>query len=191
MKKGFTKIIIGQLFLFLNIHFFIDWLPDPIGFFLIHSGIKELSKRWNLGSNAIIVKNLAITFAFLSIPSVFISRTTDQEIFHMFLFTQVYLIIMNIAFLIFIFYLFHFLFDIAKRAEEQNLLKNSIRLFYLSFIVWLIIGTTQSFVWNIQEGWLVMTLSILYMVNIVLQILFILLLFSYRKTPDGWLEAKM
>ncbi|WP_404332506.1 hypothetical protein [Mesobacillus maritimus] len=51
LYEGFRKIFWGFILVFLEIHLLIiDILPDPIGYYLIFSGINLLNKHYGVSS---------------------------------------------------------------------------------------------------------------------------------------------
>lgn len=185
MKRIFTKILVGYLFLWLDIYLFVDLLPDPLGFYFIYSAMKDFMKKWNFSSKARIVKNLAILFMILSLPTMFVSKITEVPWPEMMSLTYGYLKLMDIINLIFLFYLFHLLLEVAKAADEDELLKNTTRLFYSYFIVFFAVYIAEPFLWNVHDGWFEKMFIAFSFSAFVLQILFLLLINTYRKVYDG------
>lgn len=185
MKRIFTKIFIGYLFLWLDIYLFVDLLPDPLGFYFIYSAMKDFMKKWNFSSKARIVKNLAILFMILSLPTMFVSKIMEVHLPETIPLTYGYLKLMDIIYLVFLFYLFHLLWDIAKAADEDELLKYTNRLFYVYFIAFFAIYIAEPFLWNVHDGWFEKLFIAFSLFAFILQILFLLLINNYRKLYDG------
>ena len=76
----FKKLFWGFLFVFLEIHIIIDILPDPIGYFMIFSGLILLLKNIPDSKPGKHAMRWAQALIILSIPSVFLSQNEINQL---------------------------------------------------------------------------------------------------------------
>ena len=69
MNKALRYLFWGYLFIFLGINIGIDWLPDPVGYYLIYAGCFMLIDTYPHAKKA---GNLSAIGIAISIPAVFI-----------------------------------------------------------------------------------------------------------------------
>ncbi|HLR02763.1 MAG TPA: hypothetical protein VK111_08500 [Virgibacillus sp.] len=128
MRKSFGSIIIGVLFIFLDIRVgAIDVFLDPIGYWFIYYGVIRLMDEYPVARRA---KNSAAMLAFLTIPTVFISM---NAVFHPLSFLGLYMPLLQFLMIIFMFFLFQLMLQIADKKGYQKLYKQT-RLFMFIYI---------------------------------------------------------
>ncbi|WP_010098766.1 hypothetical protein [Ornithinibacillus scapharcae] len=178
MGSAFRKIFWGYLLVFLEVHFiFIDVLPDPVGYFLIYSGVSSLVSDYPIGNRA---KNWALLLMILSIPSVFISQNDMNEVQYLTAWS-IYESIMGLLKIILVFYVFQLMLAISNRlaVTELNDWTRKFSTFYLVIMLGI-----QLFGWigmNIPTDFLLTIVIILVIGSLVLEIMLLFLIHKYKK----------
>lgn len=111
MSQAVKWIFIGHLFVWFRIDIIIDWLPDPLGYFLIYLGASKLSTEYSVSPKA---SRFAATGVFLSLPSVFISFLPSGVL------TGNYYILLLLVKLVVAFYLFSLLKAITAKFNQSE-----------------------------------------------------------------------
>src|SRR5690554_4716551 len=127
MVAAFRKIFWGYLITLIDIHIIIfDFFPDPIGFWLIYSGISQITEELSVGKGA---KFAAMAFIFTSVPTVFIRvETTPFSLSGSYQFSgwTIYLLIYHLLIIILIYYLFQVFIELTNKYKLENLQSSSI-----------------------------------------------------------------
>lgn len=92
MSSIFLKIFWGYILTKLDIRIYIDIFVDPIGYYLIYTGIKQLVKDFPIGNKAKIV---SFGLIFYSLPSVVIDNLTNINwiwYYHILIFLDIILV---------------------------------------------------------------------------------------------------
>ncbi|MCH1626707.1 hypothetical protein [Fredinandcohnia quinoae] len=172
MNQGFKRLFWGYLLILLEIHYLVvDILPDPLGYYLICSGVVKLSREFPLSTKA---KNLAILMIFISIPTVFIQQNAP-ELNQNWLWSS-YATAIDILNLILVFYLFQVIMKVATKLGDLALISRSAITFKVYIIVMLIITFSQSFLMNTTSDWMYGYAIITIPISLIMEILFLLLL---------------
>ncbi|MCK6255618.1 hypothetical protein LCY76_03135 [Fictibacillus sp. KIGAM418] len=183
MRESFHKLFWGFLLILIEIHIIaIDILPDPIGYYMVFSGLSLLK----LKSPAILkAKYLALGLVFISIPTVFIQQnsvngSTSGHIFDLSLW-PIYTQVIGIIKLILVFYVFQILLDIAMKKGDQQLYATARYRFISYMAVMLIFNITLPFTMNIV-GDLVTAYTVAFLLlSLLVEVMFLLLLRKYGK----------
>lgn len=176
MKNAFTKIFFGYLISQIELHMvFIDLLPDPIGYFLIFLGVRDLLEGHPAGRKA---ANWALALIFISLPTVLIPMPSSNgaiiseagEIYHMGL---------PILQLILVFYLFQLLLEIAEKGFDLPLQNRTLKLFRF-YIVWMLAAQICGAFLLGSTGQII--LFFLTLGSLLLKALFLMLVWRFRIT---------
>lgn len=178
--SAFTKIFWGFLLVFLDIRLFmpIDLFADPIGYFLIFSGVHLLVNDFPIGRKA---KYLSITLSILSIPTLFYDKV-DAGVGEYFSYLNWYLSALGLAHYILIFFVFQLIVEIANRSKNENLIRRSSTTFIAFFIVTFVIYLWTTFAINLpmHSNWVISVSTLLLIIGFIMGILFLTLLWSTR-----------
>ncbi|SOC39838.1 hypothetical protein [Ureibacillus acetophenoni] len=170
MSPIFRKIFWGYILTIFDIRIFIDILIDPIGYYLIYSGIKQLINKFPIGNKS---KYVSLALIFYSIPSIFYEDTLNDW--------DWYYGIFSLMDLILVFYLFQLIIEIAKAANDPSFEKRSLWTGRIYFINIFIIYLFSSFLPNIPLNNSLIFISIIILLStLVLEIMFLVLLWATR-----------
>jgi hypothetical protein len=178
LYEGFRKIFWGFILVFLEIHLMvIDILPDPIGYYLIFSGINLLNNYFGVSSKG---KEVAFGLVVLSLPTLFIQNQAVEQMSG----AAIYLSLIGIVNLVLAFYLFQLMVSIATKKDDDYLLKRTTTTFRVYMVLMLLFTLLESFFINMTQS--VMSGFILFsaIVGLVMNILFLILLSKFSKLPD-------
>ncbi|MBM7571210.1 hypothetical protein [Aquibacillus albus] len=191
MRFAFTRIFWGFIFVLLEIHIVvIDVLPDPIGYFLIYYGLTSLSKEFPSEKKA---SNLAMVLLFLSIPTVFVQQTNagqSVQTFSLLSGWSIYAWIVSIANIVLVFFIFQLLVEIVRKYGDEALIIRTSRIFKAYILIMLVIEIFNPFSVNLSPDFMI-GISILFVIlPLVMQIIFLVLLWSYRKLDSTVIYRK-
>lgn len=179
MKKAFTKIIWGYLFVLIELNIFIDVLADPVGYYLIYSGVSLFLKDFPIGHRA---KTLSFALIFLSLPTMFIHQNINEFNSVSFLSGwSIYMTIVSFINLFLVFYLFKLLMAIVQRHQDERLIMRTSRTFTSYMLVMLFVLCLKSFSINLSGDALLWIIAIIFIASIIIEIVFLLLLLTIRK----------
>lgn len=152
MKSSFRKIFWGLMLILLEIHIVaIDILPDPLGYFLVFSGVSALEMKNNLrDSNK--VKTMSLVLLFISIPTIFVQNTSN-EVVSPYSVWSMYMTGLGILKLVLVFYLLRFMVTIAQERGVVELVKRTMKTGKEYITAMLIVMLIESFLVNLPEGW--------------------------------------
>ncbi|OZU87406.1 hypothetical protein CIL03_16430 [Virgibacillus indicus] len=183
MRNSFRKIFLGFLLVLIDIHIFIDILPNPVGYFLIGAGITELPGKFAAGNKAY---SMAIFLCLLSIPTLFIPQHTIENLLSMW---GIYFTLLVLLKLILTFYLFQIMMEIVKDRNEMKLENRTAKIFkeymIVMFAIQIGIPFTMNLSRNIQSGYTMITTII----ALILEVIFMVLLLSFRDVDDEGKES--
>ncbi|SHF70569.1 hypothetical protein [Ornithinibacillus halophilus] len=180
MRNEFLKIFWGFLFVLIEIHIaVIDLLPDPIGYYLIYSGISSLTQEHQIGKKA---TNWASALCVISIPSVFVQQAVDTM--RVLSEWSIYFLILGLLKLILVFYVFQVLLELAKRHEARDLASYTKKLFKAYVVIMLVIQIIQPFIINIPPEIMHSLLFIIPVTILIMEVIFIVLIFKYRNLRE-------
>lgn len=178
--SAFTKIFWGFLLVFLDIRLFmpIDIFADPIGYFLIFSGVQIMVKDFPIGRKA---KYLSIVLSIFSIPTIFYEKV-DVGVGEFISYFNWYLSALGLAHYILIFFVFQLIVEIAKRSENEELIRRSSTTFTAFFIVTFVIYLWTTFAINLpmHSNWVISVSTSLLIIGFIMGIVFLTLLWSTR-----------
>lgn len=179
-RRGFKYMIIGFLFALLDIHLFIDVLPDPVGYVLIASGIVKLAAG---RPNAKKAEITAYIMMVLSIPTFFFSGEVLQQMQSESIGWQSLGIVVSIGHLILVYFIFHMLLhevEYLLDAEELHSRIRKMMIIYMSIA--LSSAFLQPFLLNMEEG-IALRLGIgILMLMLIVHIAFLVHLRGLQKT---------
>lgn len=175
MRKSFGSIIIGVLFIFLDIRVgVIDIFLDPVGYWFIYYGVIRLMDTYPIAKRA---KNGAVTLAFLTIPTVFISM---NAVFHPLSFLGLYMPLLQFLTIIFMYFLFQIMLQIADK-KDRSLYKQTRTFMFIYISAKVLIFLVQLFsVSGTNQEIYMIGLSLL---GMGLNIVFLGWLFRFRMFP--------
>ena len=183
-RRAFKYMIAGFLLVLLDVHIFFDFLPDPLGYILIASGIHQLAAGKPNAKKAVIT---AYVLMALSIPTLFLSGEVLTQMQVNSTSWLVYGFSITLIDLILMYYIFRMLMHEVdypiEAAEKQNGIKK-IMIVYMTitltstFIQSFLINMNQDVQSTVAVAIIVLTLSV--------HVAFILTLRNLQKTftPD-------
>lgn len=181
MASAFRKMFWGYLFIFLEIHIFIDLLADPIGYGMIYSGISMLAKE---SLSAKKPKILAQALIWYSLPTVFIQGEISQQALGLpvaFTGWTVYFSSLHLLNIILVFYLCKLLIEYSKQQSQNELSKSTANTLKAYMIVMLFAELYFSFAINLHETDAVYIIFPVILTSLVMHIVFLSHLHRYRK----------
>ncbi|MDL4841177.1 hypothetical protein [Aquibacillus rhizosphaerae] len=185
MEFAFKRLFWGFIFILIEIHIFvIDILPEPIGYYFIASGLAWLLKEYPIAKKA---SNLAYVLIVVSIPTVFINQNAMNNVIVSLSGWSLYIIALNIAKLIIVFYVFKIMLLIAKACTHEFLYTNTTRIFTAYMVIMLLGELARSFGMNMSG--IIGFIVVVSIIMLVLEIVFLMLLRKYSKLTDH-VEAK-
>lgn len=182
MSEAFSKIFWGYVLVLFEIHFFvIDILPEPVGYYLIFSGITMLLNDFPIGSKA---KNMALALLFISIPTVFVQQNAGADQLGQIPFLTgwpLYMTVLGVSKLILVFYIFQLIMAIVKEHGDYALIDRTTKTFYTYIIVMVLTMIVHSFSINFSTEQFLVVMIISLVVGFIMEILFLVLLRRLRK----------
>ncbi|MDX1807569.1 MAG: hypothetical protein R3267_11145 [Paenisporosarcina sp.] len=146
MRNAFKYILTGYILIFIDIHLFVDILPDPIGYFMILLGARKIEFNESRLNPARIVATLLLV---ISIPSVFINpqllQTQTPE------WWGIYTTAMSLLDLILVYFLFQLIKKVVELLKSPKLTFKTENTYKGYMIVMLIILFIQPFLTNMSE----------------------------------------
>lgn len=181
MKRlGFKNMIIGFLLILLDIHIFIDVLPDPVGYLLIGVGIIKLGTG---GLQAKKAEMTAYIMMVLSLPTFFLSGEVLQHMQSASMGWILYGFVTSIGDLILVYFVFRMLLQEVEFPINQEENHNRVRKMMVIYMsIALCITFLQPFLLNMEEN-TAMVLGIIFIVLFLsVHIAFLVLLRVLQKT---------
>ena len=173
MNKALRYLFWGYLFIFFRINIGFDWLPDPVGYYLIYAGCFMLIDTYPHAKKAGILSAIGIV---ISIPAVFINLSAPDidgwEIYSNALF---------VLKLVVAYFVFSVLKSIAKEYGNQALINrtNSVYNYYIS--IHLLLLALISFSMNVSGSFWDTLTVMLTLGALIADIAFLLLLGATRR----------
>ncbi|HSO59067.1 MAG TPA: hypothetical protein VLQ66_12705 [Paenisporosarcina sp.] len=173
-------MIIGFLLILLDIHIFIDVLPNPVGYLLIGVGIVKL------GTGGLQAKKAAMTayiMMVLSLPTVFLSGEVLQHMQSASLGWVLYGFVTSIGDLILVYFVFRMILHEVEYPINQEENQNRVRKMMIIYMsIALSITFLQPFLLNMEQN-AAMVLGIMCIVLfLIVHIAFLVLLRVLQKT---------
>lgn len=180
LYEGFRKIFWGFIFVFLEIHLIaIDILPDPLGYYLIFKGLKQVNNHFEVESRG---KLLALGLVYFSLPTVFLQNTSIEQVSCWFF----YMSIIGILNLVLAFNIFKIMVLIATNRKESNLLRRTEITFKVYMISMFLITFFEPFSINMniseETGYFVFSAVI----GLIMNIIFLVLLSKFSKLANDF-----
>lgn len=184
MRQGFKQLIIGFLFILLEVHVIVDILPDFIGYIFIYNGIKLIATQTNQPYEKL--KNLCILLAVLSVPSFFLNDQTIPQIKWL----EYYPILLSLIKILLMYYLFNFLGLVVKFLPAEEAIERTNRMYYWYMVVTLGALLVQSFLMNMPMNANALLLFIVMLASFIIEISFLVYLRNIQKQfpKDGVVE---
>ena len=150
MKRlGFMNMIIGFLLILLDIHIFIDVLPDPVGYILIGIGVVKLGTG---GLQAKRAEMTAYIMMVLSLPTLFLSSEVLQQMQSVSMGWVLYGFVMSIGDLILVYFVFRMLLHEVEYPINQEENHNRVRKMMIIYMsIALSITFLQPFLLNMEQ----------------------------------------
>lgn len=167
--------------------YFIDFLADPFGYYLILSGLKLLVPHFPVSIKA---KNTALILIIASIPSVFIDQNNQIGQLSFLSGWSLYFIIVGLLKIILVFFIFQVIMEIVKKYGNKDLISHSSKTFVIYMSVMFISSIAHSFSINFsveQYAWITIITVIL---SIIIEIVFLMLLNSVGKLKSETKEVE-
>lgn len=181
MSEAFKKIFWGYLVVLIEIHFLvIDIFPDPLGYYLIFSGISMLLKYFPIGYKA---KNMALVLIFISIPTVFIEQNAGADQLGQIPFLSgwpLYMTVFGVLKLILVFYIFQLMMVIVKKHGDSALLTHTTKTYYAYILVMVLTMIAHSFSINFSTDQYMVVTIISLVLGLIMEIVFLVLLRKMR-----------
>jgi hypothetical protein len=179
LYEGFRKIFWGFILVFIEIHLLvIDLLPDPIGYYLIFSGINLVNNHFGFKNRG---KNVALGLVFLSIPTLIIQ---NQAVVQMSA-SAMYLSLMGILNLILAYFIFQLMVSISNKREDDSLSKRTTTTFKIYMTLMFLFTFLEAFSINMTESMRMGFIVFSAFTGLVMNILFLVLLSKFSKLSDG------
>lgn len=178
LYEGFRKIFWGFILVFIEIHLMvIDILPDPIGYFLIFSGINLLNNHFDYKNKG---KHVALSLVFLSIPTLFIQNQAVEQMSGL----AMYLSLIGILNLILVYYIFQLMVLIANKRKDHSLFKRTTTTFRIYMVLMFLVTFLEAFFINMTESMRMGFIVLSAIFGLALNIFFLVLLSKFSKLSD-------
>ncbi|MDY0409828.1 hypothetical protein ACFFIS_06330 [Virgibacillus soli] len=178
MKVAFTKITWGLIIILIDIHIFVDILPNPIGYYLIYQGVVNLTNQIDGEKKA---SYLAAILTFISIPSVFIPQNQGDLFLETFSLWSMYPLLLGLLKLVLVFYIFQLMLDISRLAEVSNIHQLTTRLCNSYVILSLLFYIIETFSINFVGNGFNTIKVIVTIVMLIWEIRLLILVNHYKK----------
>lgn len=179
LYEGFRKIFWGFILVFLEIHLMvIDILPDPIGYYLIFSGVNLVNNHYGIRNKG---KYVALGLVILSIPTLFIQNQTVVQMSA----SAMYLSLMNILNLILAYYIFQLMVSIATKREDEALRVRTETTFRTYMALMFLFAFLEAFSINMTESMRMGFIVFSAFFGLVMNIIFLVLLSKFSKLSNN------
>jgi hypothetical protein len=179
-RRGLKYMIIGFLLILLDVHIFIDVLPDPVGYALIGSGIVKL------GTGGIQAKKSGITayiMMILSIPTLFLPGEVFQEMQTASMGWLFYGFVNSVGDLILMYFVFSLLLHEVEYPVDKEENHNRVRKMMIIYMSIALSGTfLQPFLLNMEQNSALFLGIASVALWLIVQISFLVLLRSLQNT---------
>ncbi|THE10743.1 hypothetical protein E1I69_17515 [Bacillus timonensis] len=175
---NFKRVFWGYLFILLEIHLFVvDILPEPIGYYLIFSGIAAIPVENRIGNK---LKKLLIGLIIISIPTVFIQQNAPESNVGISL-LDYYTSLLEILKLVLVFFVFQLVMEVVKATDDEFLARRSVQTFKIYMTVMLLITLSHTFAMNLSSNVMAGYLFFTIPVGLIMEIMFLVLLWKLHK----------
>ena len=179
-RQGFKYMITGFLFILLDIHAFIDVLPDPVGYLLIGLGVLKIVAN---GKNAKKAEITAYILMILSIPTLVFSGEVLQQMQTDSTGWQLYGFVLSMGHLILMYFVFLMLLHEVEYLNDEETVQlrvHKMMRFYMA--ITLSSAFIQPFLMNVNQDIQLVVGIPLIVVTLIAQIIFIVHLRGLQKT---------
>jgi hypothetical protein len=178
LYDGFRRIFWGFIFVFIEIHLLvIDFIPDPLGYYLIFSGVNLVNNHFEVKNNG---NHVALGLIFLSIPTLFIENQAVVQMSG----ATIYLSLMGILNLILAYYIFQLMVSIATKWEDKALIQHTTTLFRIYMVLMFFFTFLESFSMNMTESTIMGFHVFSSIIGLVMNIFFLVQLSKFSKLSD-------
>lgn len=179
-RQGFKYMITGFLFILLDIHAFIDVLPDPVGYLLIGLGTLKIVAN---GKNAKKAEITAYILMIFSIPTLVFSGEVLQQMQTDSTGWQLYGFVLSMGHLILMYFVFLMLLHEVEYLNDEETVQlrvHKMMRFYMA--ITLSSAFIQPFLMNVNKDLQLVVGIPLIVVTLIAQIIFIVHLRGLQKT---------
>lgn len=179
-RQGFKYMITGFLFILLDIHAFIDVLPDPVGYLLIGLGTLKIVAN---GKNAKKAEITAYILMIFSIPTLVFSGEVLQQMQTDSTGWQLYGFVLSMGHLILMYFVFLMLLHEVEYLNDEETVQlrvHKMMRFYMA--ITLSSAFIQPFLMNVNQDIQLVVGIPLIVVTLIAQIIFIAHLRGLQKT---------
>lgn len=147
MREGFKYIIIGFLLILLDIHIFIDILPDPIGYLMILLGLGKLEFKEASTHPTSVVATILL---FYSIPTLFLNGQFFTQQIGILQWWGIYSNVLSLLNVILVYFLFKIIKNIVKMLHSPELTLKTEQMYKWYMVVMLTVLFIQPFLINMS-----------------------------------------
>lgn len=187
LLEGFQKIFWGLFLVFFEFHVIVvDILPDPIGYYLVFSGLNILTNHFAVSKTQKNRNRFAIVLLVISIPTVFIANFSLEQMGNASVFSQwwLYINVIGLLNVILAYNIFELMMVITIKKGLSQLQKRTSNIFNIYMLSMILITFFQSFVMNMTRDWLTGYSIISAIIGFLLQLIFLALISHFSKLPD-------
>ncbi|KGR77242.1 hypothetical protein [Ureibacillus manganicus] len=145
--KAFQKLFWGFLLIWIDVYVIVDVFADPIGYYLIYSGIKLLVREFPIAKKS---EFLAMILVIISAPSLFIKQPPQPPTGFIYSAIDWYYTIISFANFLLIYFIFQLIIAIASKCGKQTMVNWSKTIGITYFVIMFIIHLSSSFAINLR-----------------------------------------
>ena len=181
--RGFRQVFWGLILILIEIHIIaFDLLADPIGYYLIFTGVSVLNDHFGLASRA---RFISLALLLVSIPMVFIENGAIQQM-GAFSGWNIYQNALEILNLVLVFFLFQLMLEVARVKGVSELPKRTMTTFKFYMGTMFLVLFSSTFAVNMTTDFLVPYELISVLLSLSMYIVFLLLVSEYSKLTDEY-----
>jgi len=181
--RGFRQVFWGLILILIEIHIIaFDLLADPIGYYLIFTGVSVLNDHFGLASRA---RFISLALLLVSIPTVFIENGAIQQM-GAFSGWNIYQNALEILNLVLVFFLFQLMLEVARVKGVSELSKRTMTTFKFYMGTMFLVLFSSTFAVNMTTDFLVPYELISVLLSLSMYIVFLLLVSEYSKLTDEY-----
>ncbi|MCT2536146.1 hypothetical protein NC661_17060 [Aquibacillus koreensis] len=185
MHTIFSRVFWGFILVLFDFNFStdavsFDFIPDPIGYFLIFKGLSALLKNYQ---QAQIGVRISLLLIFLSIPSMFIDENVANETsqYWMSSWGWMYSDLLHVIHVTLVFYVFKVMVTIATQFEDNYLLNRTVNTMRWYIGINVVVLILSPFFKNIPVDIMFGMIFVLGIIAFVMEIIFLVLLRRFMK----------
>ncbi|MCM3585861.1 hypothetical protein M3182_08905 [Mesobacillus maritimus] len=179
--RGSRQIFWGLIFILIEIHIIaFDLLADPIGYYLIFTGVSLLNDHFGFANKS---NFISLVLLLVSIPTVFIEKEVIQQM-GTFSGWNIYQNAFEILNLVLVFFLFQLMLEVARVKGVSELSKRTMTTFKIYMGTMFLVLFSSTFAVNMTTDFLVPYELISVLLSLSMYIVFLLLVSKYSKLTD-------